>query len=103
VIRNPAFGVEPWALHETQLNLELLAQSESVFALANGHIGLRANLGEGEPNGLPGAYLNGFYEARPCPTSRPATATRRRGRSWSTAGQRERDRFGAGVWPRQDD
>ena len=45
----------------------LLAQSESVFALSNGHIGLRGNLDEGEPHGLPGTYLNGFYEQRPLP------------------------------------
>jgi alpha,alpha-trehalose phosphorylase len=38
-----------------------------VFALANGHIGLRANLDEGEPFGLPGTYLNAFYELRPQP------------------------------------
>ncbi len=67
MIQHPAFAVEPWALRETELSLEVLAQSESVFALANGHIGLRANLDEGEPNGLPGSYLNGFYEARPLP------------------------------------
>jgi alpha,alpha-trehalose phosphorylase len=67
VIHHPAFAVEPWALRETELSLEVLAQSESVFALANGHIGLRANLDEGEPNGLPGTYLNGFYETRPLP------------------------------------
>jgi alpha,alpha-trehalose phosphorylase len=67
VIQHPAFAVEPWSLRETKLSLEVLAQSESVFALANGHIGLRANLDEGEPNGLPGTYLNGFYEARPLP------------------------------------
>ena len=42
-----------------------LAQSESVFALGNGHIGMRGNLDEGEPFGLPGTYLNGFYETRP--------------------------------------
>jgi len=67
VIQHPAFAVEPWALHETELDLDVLAQSESVFALANGHIGLRGNLDEGEPNGLPGTYLNGFYERRPMP------------------------------------
>ena len=49
------------------LNLDALAQTESVFALANGHIGLRANLDEGEPYGLPGTYLNSFYELRPLP------------------------------------
>ena len=45
----------------------MLAQSESVFALSNGHIGLRANLDEGEPHGLLGTYLNAFYEERPLP------------------------------------
>jgi alpha,alpha-trehalose phosphorylase len=69
VIKHPAFRVEPWALHETELNLGLLAQSESLFALSNGHIGLRANLDEGEPHGLPGTYLNGFYELRPLPNA----------------------------------
>ncbi len=67
MIKHPAFAVEPWAIHETELDLERLAQTESVFALANGHVGLRANLDEGEPFGLPGTYLAGFYEARPLP------------------------------------
>ncbi|HTQ45876.1 MAG TPA: hypothetical protein VMI75_24140, partial [Polyangiaceae bacterium] len=62
MIRHPAFRVEPWALHETELHLDILAQTESLFALSNGHIGLRGNLDEGEPHGLPGSYLNGFYE-----------------------------------------
>jgi alpha,alpha-trehalose phosphorylase len=67
VIAHPCFTVEPWCLRETALELELLAQTESVFALANGHIGLRGNLDEGEPFGLPGTYLNSFYELRPLP------------------------------------
>jgi alpha,alpha-trehalose phosphorylase len=67
VIIQQAFTVEPWALRETHLDLDLLAQTESVFALANGHVGWRANLDEGEPHALPGSYLNGVYEARPLP------------------------------------
>jgi alpha,alpha-trehalose phosphorylase len=67
VITHRAFAVEPWAVRETHLDLDVLAQTESVFALANGHIGLRANLDEGEPFGLPGTYLNSFYELRPLP------------------------------------
>jgi alpha,alpha-trehalose phosphorylase len=67
VIPHPAYAVEPWSLRETELDLSMLAQTESVFALANGHIGLRGNLDEGEPNGLPGTYLNSFYELRPLP------------------------------------
>ena len=67
MIQHPSFRVEPWSLHETELNLEVLAQTESLFALSNGHIGVRGNLDEGEPHGLPGSYLNGFYELRPLP------------------------------------
>jgi alpha,alpha-trehalose phosphorylase len=67
VIEHPAFAVEPWQLRETELNLGLLAQTESVFTLANGHLGLRGNLDEGEPHALPGTYLNAFYETRPLP------------------------------------
>jgi alpha,alpha-trehalose phosphorylase len=66
-MEHPAFPVEPWAIRETELDLTRLAQSESVFALANGHIGLRGNLDEGEPYELPGTYLGGFYETRPLP------------------------------------
>jgi alpha,alpha-trehalose phosphorylase len=63
----PSFAVEPWAVRETRLDLDVLAQTESVFAVANGHIGLRANLDEGEPYAIPGTYLNSFYELRPLP------------------------------------
>src|SRR5437764_2841087 len=67
MIRQPAYGVEPWSVRETGLDLDALAQSESVFALSNGHVGLRGNLDEGEPHGIPGSYLNGVYELRPLP------------------------------------
>jgi alpha,alpha-trehalose phosphorylase len=67
VIRHPRFSCEPWAVCETELDLSVLAHSESIFALSNGHIGMRANLEEGEPHGLPGTYLNSLYETRPLP------------------------------------
>jgi alpha,alpha-trehalose phosphorylase len=67
MIQHPAFPVEPWALRETCFDLERLAQTESVFALANGHVGLAGNLDEGEPHGLLGTYLAGFYDGRPLP------------------------------------
>jgi alpha,alpha-trehalose phosphorylase len=69
MIKQPEFSAEPWSLRETGLNLERLAQTESVFALSNGHLGWRGNLDEGEPHGLPGTYLNGVYEVRPLPAS----------------------------------
>ncbi|AKS36779.1 glycoside hydrolase family 65 protein [Mycolicibacterium goodii] len=67
MITHDAYPVEPWQVRETRLDLNLLAQSESLFALSNGHIGLRGNLEEGEPHGLPGTYLAGLFEMRPLP------------------------------------
>ncbi len=67
MIRHSNYQVDPWSLRECALDLEVLAQSESLFALSNGHIGLRGNLDEGEPYGTPGTYLNSVYERRPLP------------------------------------
>src|SRR5579859_2302202 len=67
MIDHPAFTIEKWKIHETELHLNILEQTESIFALSNGHIGLRGNLDEGEPCGLPGTYLNSVYELRPLP------------------------------------
>src|SRR4051812_43640431 len=67
MIEQSAFPVEPWRLRETVLDVGTLAQTESLFALSNGHIGLRGNLDEGEPHALPGTYLNSVFELRPLP------------------------------------
>ncbi|MEU1269320.1 glycosyl hydrolase family 65 protein [Streptomyces sp. NPDC005799] len=67
MITHRSYTVEPWAVRETRLDLDVLAQSESVFALSNGHVGWRGNLDEGEPHGLPGSYLGGVYELHPLP------------------------------------
>jgi len=72
MFRHASFSVEPWSVTETTLDLDVLAQSESVFALSNGHIGMRGNLDEGEPFGLPGTYLNSVYELRPLPYAEAA-------------------------------
>src|SRR6266404_2196383 len=74
MISQSAYTVEPWRVREVRLNLAELAQSESVFALSNGHIGLRGNLDEGEPHGVPGTYLNSFYELWPLPHAEPGYA-----------------------------
>ena len=67
MITHDYFPIEPWQIRETQLDFDLLGQTESLFALSNGHIGLRGNLDEGEPHGMPGTFLNSFYEVRPLP------------------------------------
>jgi alpha,alpha-trehalose phosphorylase len=72
MIGDDVYEVDPWSIPERRLQLDLLPQSESVFALSNGHIGLRGNLDEGEPAGHAGTYLNGFYEKRPLPYAETA-------------------------------
>ncbi|MFF3846706.1 glycoside hydrolase family 65 protein [Streptomyces sp. NPDC002328] len=67
MITDRSYAVDPWCVRETDLKLDVLAQSESVFALSNGHVGWRGNLDEGEPHGLPGTYLNGVHELHPLP------------------------------------
>ncbi|MEW2503164.1 glycosyl hydrolase family 65 protein [Amycolatopsis sp. NPDC047767] len=63
------FGYEcsPWELRWRGLDVDALQRTESAFALSNGHIGLRGTLEEAEPRGLPGTYLNGFYEQHELP------------------------------------
>jgi alpha,alpha-trehalose phosphorylase len=72
VIGADVFPVEPWSVREPELHVQLLGQTESIFALSNGHIGLRGNLDEGEPSGAPGTFLNSFYEVRPLPYAESA-------------------------------
>ncbi len=67
MISHHAYAVEPWCLRETEFDLDVLAQSESVFSVSNGHVGWRGNLDEGEPHALPGSYLNGVHEQHPLP------------------------------------
>nr|WP_042183759.1 glycosyl hydrolase family 65 protein [Kibdelosporangium sp. MJ126-NF4]CEL15830.1 Maltose phosphorylase / Trehalose phosphorylase [Kibdelosporangium sp. MJ126-NF4]CTQ93755.1 Maltose phosphorylase (EC 2.4.1.8) / Trehalose phosphorylase (EC 2.4.1.64) [Kibdelosporangium sp. MJ126-NF4] len=63
----PNYEISPWQLRWRGLDLDAMRRTESTFALANGHIGLRGTFEEGEPRGLPGTYLNGFHEQRKLP------------------------------------
>lgn len=67
MIQHPDFTAEPWCLRAGALDVNVLAQLESVFALSNGYLGWRGNLDEGEPHGLPGSYLSGVFELHPLP------------------------------------
>lgn len=63
------FPQEPWTITETAINLENNQRCETIFAVANGYIGMRGNFEEGYsgPDGysLSGTYLNGFYDSTP--------------------------------------
>ncbi|CCH29933.1 glycosyl hydrolase family 65 protein [Actinosynnema sp. NPDC047251] len=61
------YDIGPWSLRWRGLSVPDLRRTESTFALSNGHIGMRGTLDEGEPRGLPGTYLNGFYEEHALP------------------------------------
>ncbi|MBA3411885.1 MAG: hypothetical protein H0U15_13845, partial [Geodermatophilaceae bacterium] len=50
----PTSGADTWKLREIGFDPERLGHLESLFALSNGHIGLRGSLEEGEPRRLPG-------------------------------------------------
>ncbi|WP_083473578.1 glycoside hydrolase family 65 protein [Frankia sp. R43] len=67
MIGKPNYLIEAWSLTEHGLDIDALARSESLFVLSNGHVGLRGNLDEGDPHGLPGTYLNSVHELRPLP------------------------------------
>jgi alpha,alpha-trehalose phosphorylase len=69
---NDCFSCEPWAVRETKIDVEHLGQTESIFALSNGHVGWRANLDEGEPHSISGSYLNGVYDEVPLPYAETA-------------------------------
>jgi alpha,alpha-trehalose phosphorylase len=50
---------------QTRYAHEFLAQTETIYALANGYLGLRGDFEEGTPVSKPGVFLNGFYETWP--------------------------------------
>lgn len=60
---------EPWALTVTRLDPRMtddaLGQAETLFALSNGHLGIRGTLEEGAPVEEVGTFLAGFYDTRP--------------------------------------
>ena len=75
------FAPDPWAVIERSLDLDLLGETETIFALSNGHIGLRGNLDEGEPHHTPGTYLNGYFEFLALPYAEDAYGYPQRGQT----------------------
>lgn len=59
------FPIEPWRLVETELASQDLGLTETLFAIGNGYLGMRANPSEGRDAHTHGTYLNGFHETWP--------------------------------------
>jgi alpha,alpha-trehalose phosphorylase len=56
---------DPWRLRERAYNPAYVEQTETLFAVSNGYLGVRASFEEGEPSYRPGTLLNGFHETWP--------------------------------------
>jgi len=56
---------DPWAIREPALDKSLTAERETIFALGNGHLGIRGTLEEATGNATHGVYLNGFHDSYP--------------------------------------
>jgi len=65
----PIYPIDAWKIRETQLQPLHNKRSETLFALANGFIGMRGAFEEAytgaENTSVDGTYLNGFYETEP--------------------------------------
>jgi len=59
------YPIHPWRLAEHAFYPAFLAQTETIFSVANGYLGLRGNFEEGEPVSEAGTFVNGFHETWP--------------------------------------
>jgi alpha,alpha-trehalose phosphorylase len=59
------YPIEPWRVVERAYNPEFVEQTETLFALSNGYLGIRGSFEEGEPSYQPATLLNGFHETWP--------------------------------------
>jgi alpha,alpha-trehalose phosphorylase len=56
---------DPWGLVEESFAPRFLYLTETIFALSNGHLGIRGTVDEGSPVHLHGTFINGFHETWP--------------------------------------
>jgi alpha,alpha-trehalose phosphorylase len=65
---NPPQHIYPlvsWRIVEKQFYPHFLAQTETIFSLGNGYLGMRGCFEEGTPIFENGTFINGFYETWP--------------------------------------
>jgi alpha,alpha-trehalose phosphorylase len=59
------YPVDPWRLVEREFDGRDLGLTETLFAVGNGYLGMRANPEEGREAHSHGTFLNGFHETWP--------------------------------------
>ena len=62
-----ALPVDPWRLVSRRFSDESVTEAETLFATANGYMGIRGTHDEGLPSNDPAFFLNGFHETWPIP------------------------------------
>jgi alpha,alpha-trehalose phosphorylase len=61
------YPIEEWRLVEKSYAPQFIPQAETIFAVANGYLGMRGAFEEGEPVYRHGTFVNGFHETWPIP------------------------------------
>ncbi|MEJ2471374.1 MAG: glycosyl hydrolase family 65 protein [Desulfuromonadales bacterium] len=59
------YPVNEWKIIETEFYARFLSQTETLFAIGNGYLGMRGNHDEGIPHSQAGTFINGFHETWP--------------------------------------
>lgn len=59
------FPPDAWGLRETRYDAADLGRSETLFAVANGYLGMRGNVEEGRDSFAHGTFINGLHETWP--------------------------------------
>jgi len=59
------YPIHPWKIIETSFYPRFLAQTETLFSVGNGYLGMRGNFEEGGPVDQSGTFINGFHETWP--------------------------------------
>ena len=62
-----AMPIDPWRLVSRRFSAESFGESETMFAVANGYMGMRGTHDEGLPSHDPAFFVNGFHETWPIP------------------------------------
>lgn len=59
------FPIDDWKVIERRFYPRYLPQTETIFSVGNGYLGLRGNFEEGRPSHQHGTFVNGFHETWP--------------------------------------
>ena len=79
------FPSDDWRIIEARWTPQFSERAETVFALANGYVGVRGTLDEGRPSFAPGTFISGFHETWPIVHAEEAHGLARVGQSMINA------------------